>query len=69
VQPFPENEYHAWTPDGMLVTGRGSELYVFRPGRDSDWRRIADLSASGVAGITRLAVSPDGRSIVVVAEH
>jgi dipeptidyl aminopeptidase/acylaminoacyl peptidase len=69
VEAFPENEYHAWTPVGDLITARGSTLYRYRPGTDSDWVELAELTASGIRGISRLAVSPDGSQLVLVANH
>jgi hypothetical protein len=57
----------AWTPDGRLVTGQGARLLSWRPG-ETGWSEIADLSASGLSSITRLAVSPDNRWIAIVAE-
>jgi hypothetical protein len=69
VAAVPGNEYHAWLPNRVLVSGRGSVLVKFTPGRDRDWVDVADLAPYGVSGISRLAVSRDGRSIVVVAEH
>jgi hypothetical protein len=68
VQAMPENEYHAWTPSGTLISARGSILYQFTPGRDTGWVQVADLSAQGVTGISRLAVSPDGTLLALVAE-
>jgi len=56
-----------WTPDGRLLSGQGSRLFAWRPG-ETGWTEIADLSASGLTNITRLAVSPDGRWIAIVAE-
>jgi hypothetical protein len=66
VQPFPENEYHAWTPAGTLVTAKGAILYQFTPGRDTTWVQFADLASHGVTGISRIAVSPDGNLIAIV---
>jgi len=66
VPSFAENEYHAWTPSGTLVSARGSMLYEFKPGRDSDWVLFANLSAHGITGISRLAVSPDGSLLAIV---
>lgn len=68
VRALPGNEYHAWTPTGTLVSAAGSVLYQWRPG-DADWTPVADLSASGVSGISRLTVSPDGRLLAFVAAH
>jgi hypothetical protein len=59
---------HAWTPDGTLLMGRGSVLYRREPGESGGWRPVADLADRGLASITRLAVSPDGEKIALVAE-
>jgi len=64
---LPGREDHAWTPDSEIVMGDGSRLFVWSPG--ADWTEVADLASSGVSGISRLAVSPDGRRIALVAER
>ena len=51
--------------DGTYFMGAGSVLYSFRPGLDSGWKLVGDLSQYGIRDITRLAISPDGRSLVV----
>lgn len=56
-------EFHAWTPDGVLVQGSGSMIYGYI---DDEWRTIGDFSTVGQV-VTRLAVGPNGR-IAVVAE-
>ncbi len=64
-----ESEDVAWTPAGILLTGVGSKLYMLDPRRYRDWTEVADLERFGLAGITRIAVSPRGAKIaVVVAE-
>jgi hypothetical protein len=68
VRAMPGNEFHAWTPDGVLLSGEGSKLYAWRRG-EGNWREIADLGDQGVSGISRLAVSPDGRRIAIVASE
>lgn len=67
VGEVAENEFHVWTPSGIMITARGSVLLQWRPGIDADWVEFADLSSAGVHEITRLAVSPDGMRLVVVA--
>ncbi len=69
IAALPENEYHAWLPDGTLLTARGSTLLMWQPSRGSDWEVVADLAAGGVREISRLATSPDGRRLVVVGAH
>lgn len=57
-------EDHAWTPDGRLLMGEGSRLYLWDPARGGPWHEIADLSP--VREISRIAVSRDGRRIAIV---
>ena len=60
---LPGREDYAWLPDGSIIMGDGSMLNRWAGG---DWQEVADLSAFGVSGITRLAVSPAGDRIAVV---
>ena len=60
------NEFYAWTPAGVLVMGQGSRLFSWVPGSSRSWRELADLSAAGVTGISRIAVSPEGDRVAVV---
>jgi hypothetical protein len=59
-------DFHAWTPDGVLLQAHGAGLYAWSPGAHA-WRQIADLSAQGIS-LSRLAVSPDGTRIALVGE-
>jgi dipeptidyl aminopeptidase/acylaminoacyl peptidase len=56
----------AWTPDGQLLMADKDVLYGWRRG-ETGWRRIADLAALGLKGVSRLAVSPKGDRIAFVA--
>ena len=56
----------AWTPDGRLLLASGDTLFGWRRGERA-MRVVADLSAIGLSGATRLAVSPAGDRIAVVA--
>ena len=65
VKALPTEEHDfTWTPDGTILMAQESKLYGYRPGQDSDWQLVADLK---IPGITRLAVSPDGKSLAFVA--
>ena len=63
------NEYYAWTAGGVVLAGAGSKLYRLTPGDSGGWQEVADLAASGVQGITRLAISPNGRRLAVVGNR
>ncbi|MDH3733950.1 MAG: hypothetical protein OEU54_10470, partial [Gemmatimonadota bacterium] len=67
VAPLEGSQDYAWAPGGVLVMGSGSRLFAFDPLTDRTWREIADLSSAGIENITRLAISPDGSRIAVVA--
>jgi hypothetical protein len=57
----------AWTPDGMLVMAEKDVLYGWRAG-EASWRRLADLAALGMAGVSRIAISPKGDRIAFVTQ-
>ncbi len=59
-------EFHAWTPDGAVLATAGTRVLSWRPGEDA-WREVADLAPAGLRDLTRLAVSPDGRWLAIVA--
>jgi hypothetical protein len=59
-------EDFAWTPDGRLLMARESRVYVLNR-TSRTWDPIGDLAGAGVSGITRLAVSPAGDQLALVA--
>ena len=66
---LPEGvEDYAWFPTGSIICGRGSRLLWWSGKTGDDWREIAELSAAGVHGITRLAVSARGDRLALVAD-
>jgi hypothetical protein len=60
-------EFFAWTPDGIALTAAGSKLYSWDPGGRAGWQEVADFSALGLTNLTRLAVSPKGDRVAIVA--
>ena len=56
----------AWTPDGTLLMAHGGSLYAWKKG-ETEWRVVADLGALGLKNVSRLAVSPKGDRIAMVA--
>ena len=66
VRALPQNEYHVWLNDSTLISANGSVLYEWRRG-DRGWIHIADLASYRISDITRIALSRDGMSLVIVA--
>lgn len=67
VRPLERVEDYAWTPDGRILMAQGAKLFIWDPEAGGDWSEIADLSAAGISEITRLAVSPRGDRLALVA--
>lgn len=67
VRALNDADYFAWAARGILIAARGAKLYQWNPRRGQDWEEIADLSAAGLTNATRLAVSPRGDRIAIVA--
>ena len=56
----------AWMPDGTLLMAHNGTLHAWKAGQ-TGWRAVADLAALGLRNVTRLAVSPKGDRIAIVA--
>lgn len=65
IQTLPDSEDYCWTPDGMIIMGKGSKLYFYK---ENNWKEFADLASNGISQITRVSVSPDGKKLALVAE-
>ena len=68
IRTFPGVEDYAWTPSGVLLMANGSKLFS-RKESDFAWVELADFAHAGLKNITRIAVSPKGDRIAVVARH
>ncbi len=66
ARALEESEDYAWTPNGLLLMARGSALYSLDPEAGGDWSLLAELEDAGIRGVTRIAVSPDGRHVALV---
>jgi hypothetical protein len=67
TRTVPAAEDYAWTPEGEIIMGKGSTLHRWTT--DTGWTEFQDLVGVGIEGITRLAVSPDGTMIAIVANR
>lgn len=61
TQPLEGSEDFAWVTPRLLLMARDTRIYQHAAAPDQlDWRQVADLADDGLAGITRLTVSPRG---------
>ena len=67
IDPVEGAEDLTWTIDGAILMAKGDVIYKFHPRTDSSWNAILIESEFPIKNITRLAVSPDGKKIAVVA--
>jgi len=60
-------DFFVLTPEGIVLTASGTALYQWDPRTGGEWAKVADLAAFGLTNLTRLAVSPRGDRIALVA--
>jgi len=59
---------HIWLNESTLLIGSRDKLFLLDLFGNGDWKLVADLSEYKIKEITRLAVSPDGKKLALVAE-
>ncbi len=66
----PNQEDLCWTPDGKIMISADSKIFWMDPKIDKTWKEVQIKSGADLLkGVTRLAVSADGKKLaVVVAE-
>ena len=64
--PLPEMQDYCWTPDGRLWSSDGRAILEWS---SAGWTTLRDFGGVGISGITRMAVSPDGRWLAFVADE
>ena len=67
IEALPGREDLTWTPNGKIITTDGRQFFFFDPAKgDNKWQMFY---SSDIKGVSRLAVSADGKKIAfVVAE-
>jgi hypothetical protein len=69
VKTLPGSEEYAWTSDGVLLMAKDSKLFSWHPQKDTGWQELTDFSQAGLKGITRIASSPKGDKLAIVARR
>ena len=65
IQTRDGGDFHAWTPEGVVLMAAGGEILQWDPEVDTEWRVMADLGQMNLT-FSRIAVSPDGTKIALV---
>jgi Tol biopolymer transport system component len=60
-------QHLTWLPDGRMLMASGTKVSVWSGGA-AGWTEVADVASAGLTKITRLAASPDGKWLALVAE-
>jgi hypothetical protein len=68
VIPGVTNPDLAWTPDGTLLMAHAGKLHRWRRGQ-TGFTVVVDLDALGLRGVSRLAASPRGDRLAIVAQQ
>jgi hypothetical protein len=62
---IPGSEDFVILKDGSILMGKGSRLFQYHPKRSTEWKEVIDLKKIGITGISRLALSSDGKLAIV----
>jgi len=63
----PNREDMCWSPDGKIFFSDGDKIVWMDPKKDKTWKEVQVSSgAELLKGVTRLAVSADGKKIAIV---
>jgi len=56
-------------PEGTLYASSGSIIYAYSSEAGGIWKSVVDLRNYGLSNISRMAISPDGRSFALVSVY
>lgn len=58
-----------WINETQILVGSGNKLYWYDTLGIPEWNPVASLEEYGIKNITRIAISPNGKKLALVAEH
>ncbi len=67
TEALPGSQFLTWLPDGRMLMASGAKVCAWREGT-AGWTDVGDLGPAGLSKLTRLAASPDGKWLALVAE-
>lgn len=69
IETLTGSEDYAWLPDGKLLMGKESKLFIVTPLSGEKWTQADDFAVPGLQGVSRIAVSPKGDRLAMVVRH
>ncbi|MEM1205139.1 MAG: hypothetical protein AAGN66_18050 [Acidobacteriota bacterium] len=69
IEAFEGREDLTWSAEGMVWMADGTELHRWCSACGEGWWPVADLGPRGLGTVSRLAFSPDGKTLALVAER
>jgi Tol biopolymer transport system component len=66
TEALADSQYLTWLPDGRMLMASGPRISLWREGA-TGWSVVGDFTAAGLTMISRLAASPDGKWLAIVA--
>lgn len=65
---MPDVEDICWLNGNTLLSGKNETLYKLKLRYDNNWKKVADLSSSGITKITRLATNSSGSKLLIAGD-
>lgn len=65
--PFGIQDF-VWLNDTQILTAIGNKLYLYDTLGLPEWNKVASLEEFGIKTVTRMAISPNGKKLALVAE-
>ena len=62
------SEDFCWLNNGMLLTGKGTQVLGMNPAKNNNWNVLVDLKDKGIKNISRMAVNAEQNTLALVAE-
>ena len=69
INAIPESEDLTWTPIGIMLMSNGSILFQYDPQSSNGWISLLDFKKFRLKNISRIAMSPQGDMVALVAEN
>ncbi|MEZ4796511.1 MAG: nuclear transport factor 2 family protein [Flavobacteriaceae bacterium] len=58
----------SWLNDNTIISGKDNILYKLTLKKDNSWTQIADLKTNGISKITRIAINPEYKMLLIAGD-